>query len=386
LTKIAQIIVAAGKSARFKGALPKQYENLGGKTVLRRTLDNLQSACPRTRVFVIVHADNDPHIQSVLEGFGGKIITVPGGASRTLSVKAGLATLEDLAPDYVLIHDAARPFISRTVVDKLIKELELHAAAVPILPIVDAVKKYDGEKLGQDLSRKQMRRVQTPQAFRFQEIWPLYQALPKHADFPDDIALAREAGLKIATVIGDEISFKITYPEDLQKAWRMIEQKHYTATGTGFDVHRIEPGPALWLCGVKIEAGFSLKGHSDADVGLHALTDAIYGAIADGDIGVHFPPGDKKWEDAESHLFLSHAKDRVKDRGGEIQHVDVTLICEKPKVKPHRENMRNRIADLLGVGVNRVSVKATTTEQLGFTGRGEGIAAQASVTVRLPDD
>lgn len=386
MTKIAQIIVAAGKSARFMGNLPKQYEKLGGKTVLRQTLENLHSACPTTRVFVIVHADGDNHVHSAIEGFSGTIITVPGGTNRSLSVKAGMATLEDLSPDIVLIHDAARPFVSQKVVQDLLKQLETHDAAVPVLPVIDAVKSYDGAALGEDLSRAEMRRVQTPQAFRFNAIWPLFQALRPEADYPDDIALASEAGLSIATVEGDERSFKITYPGDLKKAKTMFEPKYYTATGTGFDVHRIEAGPALWLCGVKIEAGFALKGHSDADVGLHALTDAIFGAIAEGDIGDHFPPSDPKWKGAESHIFLTHAKDRVKNRGGVIQNIDVTLICEEPKIKPHREKMRHRISELLAVNLNRVSVKATTTEKLGFTGRGEGIAAQATATVSLPDE
>lgn len=383
MTTIAQILVAAGQSARFKGDIPKQYTDLGGQTILRRTLDNLKAAYPDTRAFVIVHAEGDTRLSKAIEGFEGTIVPVTGGATRCQSVRAGMATLEDLQPDLVLIHDAARPFVSKDVVSNLIKTLQNHQAAVPVLPVVDAVKEFDGG-IGADLPRTKMRRVQTPQGFRFKDIWAIYQPLTEDADFADDIALAKNAGLSIGIVDGDEKTFKITYPEDLEKARLMLGSSNYIATGTGFDVHRIEPGDSLWLCGVEIAAGFSLKGHSDADVGLHALTDAIYGALADGDIGDHFPPTDPQWKGTESHVFLTHAKEKVAARGGSIQHVDITLICEKPKVKPHRAEMKSRIAALLGLPVSRVSVKATTTEELGFTGRGEGIAAQASATLSLP--
>lgn len=384
MTVVAQILVAAGKGARFKGETPKQYMDLGGKTVLRRSLDNLKAAWPTTRAFVIVHAQGDPLLADAIEGFDGTIVLVTGGATRCQSVRAGIATLEDLAPDLILIHDAARPFVSKRVIEDVVDALKTNEAAVPVLPIVDAVKAFDGQ-IGDDLARGHMRRVQTPQGFRFQDVWPLYQTLSPDADFADDIALAKNAGLSIGTVDGDEKTFKITFPEDLEKARQMLGNGTYIATGTGFDVHRTEPGDLLWLCGVAIEAGFALKGHSDADVGLHALTDALYGALAEGDIGDHFPPTDPQWKGAESHVFLTHAKDRVQARGGTIQHVDVTLICEKPKVKPHRAAMRARVAELLEIAETRVSIKATTTEQLGFTGRGEGIAAQASATLSLPD-
>ena len=385
MTIVAQILVAAGKGARFMGEKPKQYMKLGGKTVLRHTLDNLKAAHPQTRAFVIVHAEGDSELARAISDFDGTIITVTGGATRCQSVRAGMATLEDLQPDYVLIHDAARPFVSGIVVKKILETLETVEAAVPVLPLVDAVKTFDGQ-IGDDLPRSDMRRVQTPQGFRYKDIWPHYRKMSADADFADDIALAKNAGLSIAAVDGDEKTFKITYPEDLEKARHMLGEGRYIATGTGFDVHRTEPGDSLWLCGVEIAAGFSLKGHSDADVGLHALTDAIYGALAEGDIGDHFPPTDPQWKGTESHIFLTHAKDLIKERGGSLQHVDITLICEKPKVKPHRDAMRNRIAELLELPINRVSVKATTTEKLGFTGRGEGIAAQASATLSLPDN
>jgi len=358
---------------------------LGEKPVLRQTLENLKSAIPTTRAFVIVHSDNDPFLKDAIADFGGTIVTVTGGKTRCQSVRAGMATLEDLMPDYVLVHDAARPFVSPKVTNSLIEALGTFQAAAPVLPVVDAVKNFDGE-IGNDLPRSEMRRIQTPQGFRYKDIWPIYQGMPPEADFADDIAVAKNAGLSIGTVDGDEKTFKITYAEDLEKARLMSGQSQYIATGTGFDVHRIENGDSLWLCGIEIAAGFSLQGHSDADVGLHALADAIYGALAEGDIGDHFPPTDPKWKGVESHIFLTHAKDRVVARGGTLQHVDITLICEKPKVKPHREAMRARIAEVLSLPMGRVSIKATTTEKLGFTGRGEGIAAQASATISLPDN
>ena len=385
---IAQILVAAGAGSRFQGDVPKQYADLSGRTILRRTLDNLKMAFPDTRAFVIVHADGDERLASAIEGFDGTVVTVTGGATRCQSVRNGMATLEDLTPDYILIHDAARPFVTGNVARDIIEKLKTSQAVAPILPVVDAIKSFDPENLegslGDDLARAQMRRVQTPQGFRYEDIWPIYRAMSPDIDYADDIALAREAGLSIGTVDGDEKTFKITYPEDLEKARRMLNTPTYIATGTGFDVHRTEPGDSLWLCGVEIAAGFSLKGHSDADVGLHALTDAIYGALADGDIGDHFPPTDPQWKGTESHVFLKHAKDRCLARGGKLQHVDITLICEQPKVKPHRDAMRAAVSEILDLPISRVSIKATTTEKLGFTGRGEGIAAQASATICLP--
>ena len=237
---------------------------------------------------------------------------------------------------------------------------------------------------GQSVDREQLRRVQTPQGFHFDKIWAAFQALEDDASFADDIDVAHAAGLDIAFTQGDANNFKVTYPEDFAKAEAMLTTDTYIATGTGFDVHRFTEGDVMWLCGVPIECGFTLLGHSDADAGLHALTDAILGAIAHGDIGDHFPPSDPKWKGASSDKFLLYAIEKVKERGGILQHVDVTLICEKPKIKPHREAMREKIAELCGLPLTRVSVKATTTEKLGFTGRGEGLAAQASATVKLP--
>jgi len=283
-----------------------------------------------------------------------------------------LNALEETAPDYVLIHDAARPFVSPKLISQLVSALKTHDAAVPILPLSDAVKAFDGE-IGIDVERAGLRAVQTPQAFHYDKIRNAFAALDPEASLADDIAVAKSAGLSVAAINGEASNYKLTYESDFIRAEREImnantQASTYTAIGTGYDVHRYTDGDILWLCGVPIECGYTLLGHSDADAGLHALTDALLGAICFGDIGDHFPPSDA-----------------IIERGGKIQHVDITLICEKPKIKPHRGAMRERVAELLALPLTRVSVKATTTEKLGFTGRGEGLAAQAAATVKLPE-
>ena len=382
MTRIAQILVAAGKGERAKGAdgsgLPKQYQTIGGKAVLRRTLE-ATLAEPRICETIVVVAKGDPHIGPLIADLD-TIRTVTGGATRTASVKAGLAALADNPPDLVLIHDGARPFVTPALMGEVIDALKTSPAAVPALPIADALKSVDGASVDRD----KLRRVQTPQGFHFDKIWAAFSALPEDASFADDIEVAHAAGLDIAFTTGDTNNFKVTYPSDFAKANAMLKTETYTATGTGFDVHRFTEGDVLWLCGVPIECGFTLLGHSDADAGLHALTDAILGALAHGDIGDHFPPSDPQWKGASSDKFLIYAIEKITERGGALQHVDVTLICEKPKIKPHREAMRKKIAELCGLPLTRVSVKATTTEKLGFTGRGEGLAAQASATIKLP--
>ena len=378
MTRIAQIIVAAGKGARIGGDTPKQYRFIGGKAVLSRTLESTLAE-PRINETVVVVAESDPFIAEYINDLD-KVRSVTGGATRTASVKAGLAALSRTPPDFVLIHDGARPFVSLNVINGVIEALSDAPAAVPALPIPDALKSLDG----QSVDREQLRRVQTPQGFHFDKIWAAFEALDDNASFADDIEVAQAAGLKIAFSQGDINNFKVTYPEDFAKAEAMLTTDTYIATGTGFDVHRFTEGDVMWLCGVPIECGFTLLGHSDADAGLHALTDAILGAIAHGDIGDHFPPSDPKWKGARSDKFLLYAIEKLKECSGELQHVDVTLICEKPKIKPHREAMREKVAELCGLPLTRVSVKATTTEKLGFTGRGEGLAAQAAATVKLP--
>jgi len=368
--KIAVLIVAAGRGRRAGEGVPKQYRKIGGEMVLSKTINCFEGFAP---IVVAINADDQELFDKAANGLAASII---GGTSRTASVKAGLEALASHKPGLVLIHDGARPFLSAQVIENVIAALAIHQAAVPALPIVDAVKTLDGDAVNRD----ELRRVQTPQGFHFEEIFAAYQGLPSDAAFADDIEVARAAGLSVGFCAGDEDNIKLTYEQDFKRMETMI-----SVTGSGYDVHQICTGKSLFLCGVEIDAGFSLKGHSDADVGLHALTDAILGAICAGDIGDHFPPSDSKWKGASSDQFLKFAADLVSDKGGIIDHVDVTLICERPKVKPHRKAMRQVIAGILGLPLARVSVKATTTEGLGFTGREEGIAAQASASIRLPD-
>jgi len=369
--KIAVLIVAAGRGHRAGGGLPKQYRELDGQMVLTKTLKCFADYAP---IIVAIHPDDKALFDQACANNDGEILSVSGGATRTASVKAGLENLREHKPDIVLIHDAARPFLSQTI-DNVIKTLTEHLAAAPALPIVDAVKTLDGTPVDRD----QLRRVQTPQGFHYSAIMQAYDNIPDSADFADDIEVARQAGMSIGFCEGDPKNIKLTFEDDFIAAQNMI-----SITGSGYDVHQICEGKSLFLCGVEIEAGFSLKGHSDADVGLHALTDALLGAISAGDIGDHFPPSDDKWKGVASTMFLKHAAKLVRAEGAIIDHVDVTLICEKPKVKPHREAMRLMIARALDLTMNRVSVKATTTEGLGFTGRGEGIAASATASIRIP--
>lgn len=395
MPKIAQILVAAGIGARAGGDIPKQYRMLGGKTVLERTVAATLSGGVIGETMVVIAA-GDTQAAEILNAFDVRFTT--GGASRTESVKAGLEALSDNPPDYVLIHDAARPFVSTDLIARLVNALESHDAAVPVLPLADAVKAFNGNKsdesIGDDINRAGLRAVQTPQAFDYAKIKAAFDTLPDGAALADDIAAAKSAGLSIAAIDGDAANYKLTYQSDFERAKRDIMSTEvnntaYTAVGTGYDVHRYAhrniENDILWLCGVPIECGYTLLGHSDADAGLHALTDALLGAICFGDIGDHFPPSDPKWKGASSDKFLEFARDAILERGGKIQHVDITLICEKPKIKPHREAMRARVAELLALPLTRVSVKATTTEKLGFTGRGEGLAAQAAATVSLPE-
>ncbi len=379
MLRTALILVAAGKGERAGGNIPKQYRLLSGKPLLLHTLANLQKAY-NFDVFCVVVSPEDNKVQSVLANFPLDARIVVGGESRTESVRNGLKALEDSEIDLVFIHDAARPFVSPKLLSGLFQALQSCPAAAPALPIPDALKTLKGDAV----DRENLRRVQTPQAFHFSKISQAFKALQKGASRADDIAVAKEYGLEIAFTEGDQRNFKLTYSEDFAKAEKMMQTETYIATGSGFDVHQFEQGGPLWLCGVPIECGFTLKGHSDADAGLHALTDALLGALAFGDIGDHFPPSDPKWKGAASDKFLLFALEKLAERGGTLQHVDVTLICEKPKIKPHREKMRERIAALCQLPLTRVSVKATTTEKLGFTGRGEGLAAQATATVKLP--
>ena len=386
MSKNALILVAAGKGARALGEndekIPKQYRLIAGKPLLAHTVNAIVSTQIFDRI-ILVHAEDDLYIDDFMKNYHGVGIELTYGcASRTESVKAGLAALKPNPPINVLIHDAARPFISKQIIDDLLDGLESYPSVVPALAVSDALKREDASAV----DRSGLYRMQTPQGFHFDALMKAYSAQNSDQSFDDDIAVAQAAGLDVHFISGDEDNFKVTYPQDFSKAERMIGLNYYTATGSGYDVHRYTDGDGIWLCGIKIPASYTLLGHSDADAGLHALTDAIFGALADGDIGDHFPPSDPQWKGASSDKFLEHAIDKLKARGGKLQHVDVTLICEKPKVKPHREKMRERIAELCNLPLTRISVKATTTEKLGFTGREEGLAAQAVATVILPDE
>ena len=380
MTANALILVAAGSGTRAGGDIPKQYQHIAGQPLLKWTLESLVKAMDFDEIRVVV-AKNDDFIAPLLETMDINAKICEGGATRTISVHSGLKSLTDSNIDHVYIHDAARPFVTTELLTGLSDALATHSAAVPALPIADAIKDLDGNAVNRDA----LRRMQTPQAFHYSKIKAAFTAHALEESFADDIAVAKHADLSIAFTKGDEGNFKVTYPEDFSKAEQRLMSNTYTATGNGFDVHQYDKGDVLWLCGVPIDCGYTLKGHSDADAGLHALTDAIFGAMAEGDIGDHFPPTDPQWKGAASDKFLEFAVDMVKSRGGTLHHVDVTLICEKPKIKPHRAAMRQRISEICRLPLSRVSVKATTTEKLGFTGRGEGLAAQATATLSLPE-
>ncbi|GGY40225.1 bifunctional enzyme IspD/IspF [Parvularcula lutaonensis] len=310
---------------------------------------------------------------------------MPGGAERQASVLRGLEALAREEPDIVLIHDGARPFVSSATIDRVIDAARRDSGAIAALPVSDTLKRAgDGPVISGTVPRDRLWRAQTPQGFRFEEILDLHRQFSEREDMTDDASLFEAAGRPVTLVEDDPTNIKITRPEDFALAERLLESAMETRVGQGFDVHAFEDGDHVTLCGVDIPHTQKLRGHSDADVGMHALTDAIYGALAEGDIGQHFPPSDEQWRGAPSEVFLRHAAELVKKRGGRILHTDVTLICEAPKVGPHREAMRGALAEIMGISLDRVAVKATTTEKLGFTGRGEGIAAQALVTVTLP--
>jgi 2-C-methyl-D-erythritol 4-phosphate cytidylyltransferase/2-C-methyl-D-erythritol 2,4-cyclodiphosphate synthase len=377
------LVVAAGRGTRFGAALPKQYLPLAGKPVLRHSLEALATHPKIGRVRVVYNPDDAADYARASAGLD-LLPPVAGGAARQDSVRLGLESLEPLAPEHVLIHDGARPFLDRGTIDRVVAALADAPAVVPALKLADTVKRAEDGRVLETVERVQLWRAQTPQGFRYREILAAHRAA-NGLDLPDDAAVAERAGLAVRLVAGSEDNVKVTTAEDLVRGERATAARlGDVRTGQGFDVHAFGPGDHVWLCGVKVPHDRGLIGHSDADCGLHALTDAILGALGAGDIGVHFPPSDPQWRGAPSHRFLRHAADLVAQAGGGIAHVDVTLICERPKIGPHRAAMVARIAEILGVDPKRVSVKATTTERLGFTGRGEGMAAQAIATLRLP--
>lgn len=380
---VAAIIVAAGRSERAGEGLPKPYRALGGVSMLRRTLEIFSARAEILRTVVVINADHRAYFEAAVDGMRRPPLSATGGATRTQSVRAGLEALAADPPEFVLVHDAARPFVDPSVIDRVEIALLSADGAVPALPIADAVKITEADgSLGADAPRSRLRAVQTPQGFRFAPLLAAYRKLPSTADFTDDAAVALDAGLKVRDVPGDAENAKLTYPADFDRAERRLAGAwRRFAAGHGFDAHRIGPGDGVTLCGVRIPAPFALIGHSDADAGLHALTDAILGAIGDGDIGEHFPPSDPEWRGADSRRFLKHAVALATQAGAQILHADVTVVCEKPKVKPHRAAMKAAIAETLAIPADRVSVKATTTERLGFLGRGEGLAAMATATL-----
>jgi 2-C-methyl-D-erythritol 4-phosphate cytidylyltransferase/2-C-methyl-D-erythritol 2,4-cyclodiphosphate synthase len=383
MSGVAVLVVAAGRGERAGGSLPKQYATLLGKPMLRWTLEAFVENPKVAMVQVVVGSGDQEHFAKAADGL--KLLPpLAGGPTRQHSVMHGLEALAHRKPDYVLIHDAARPLVSRGVIDRVIVALEAGAdGAVPLLPVADTLrKKQDGKWV--TVPRDGLLRAQTPQGFRFTKIFEAHRRFAKE-DVTDDMALAEMAGLHVEAVAGEDSNMKVTNPEDFALAEMQLRARlGESRTGMGYDVHRFAPGDHVWLCGVKVPHDHALEGHSDADAGLHALTDAILGAIGEGDIGQHFPPSDERWRGAPSWTFLDHAASLVHGRGGAIVHCDVTIICERPKVGPHREAMRARIAEILKLDPSRVSVKATTTEGLGFEGRREGLAAQAVATVRLP--
>lgn len=381
------LIVAAGRGRRFGGTLPKQYAPLGGQTVLRHTIARFVAHPGVDKVLCVIHPDDRDLYEAALAGLAGGegvvLIPVHGGETRQDSVRLGLESLIDLQVGKVLIHDAARPFVGVDVIDGVIDALDHHGGALPVVAVADTLKRAVGGVVGDTVSRADLYRAQTPQGFVFADILEAHRSLQGEA-LTDDAQLFERAGRSVVTTPGSEDNFKITTEEDLMRAERLLSLSTETRSATGFDAHCFVPGDQVMLCGVAIPFTQGLKGHSDADVALHALTDALLGAISDGDIGQHFPPSDPQWKGASSDRFLAHAASLVRDLGGVIVNVDVTIICEAPKISPHTDAMKARIAEILDIAVGRVSVKGTTTEGMGFTGRGEGIAAQALANVRLP--
>ena len=383
LKSIAALIVAAGRGARFGGETPKQHQLLAGLSPLSRTLMTFHRHPDIDRIACVVAPGGLEDLKAAR--FADVIdVVAEGGATRQASVRAGLeAMAADSPPDAVLIHDAARPLIPLPVIDRAIAALAHADGAAPALPAVDTLSYTSDDVFADEVASDGMVRRQTPQAFRFREILAAHRRVAGQ-EATDDIAIARMAGLTNKVIDGDHRLHKLTTPEDRALLEAMILAGGRGRVGNGFDVHRFGPGDSVMLCGVSIPFEKSLVGHSDADVALHALTDAMLGAVGAGDIGLLFPPSDPQWKGAASHIFLTRALAEIADRGAELENVDVTIICERPKVGPHRQAMTMRLAELLHIDAERINVKATTTETLGFTGRGEGIAAMASVSVWAP--
>ena len=392
LSKTAAIIVAAGRGSRAGEGGPKQYRLLAGRTVLARTAEAFLAHPQIDHVRVIIHRDDEDLYAEAMAGLAGQaklLWPVHGGSERQDSVRLGLESLEPLALEKVLIHDAARPFVDAVVISRVIKSLDNVDGAIAALPVFDTIKRADGADhpcITDTVPRERLWRAQTPQGFAFKAILAAHRAEVGRAH-TDDAAVAEAAGLKVSLIQGSPDNMKITQAEDFGMAEILLGRKramYEYRTGHGYDVHQFEPGEATILCGVSIPHTAKLKGHSDADAGMHALTDAILGAIGAGDIGDHFPPSDPQWKGAPSRIFLEKACALVREAGGDVTHCDVTMICEAPRIGPHRAAMRAALGEIMSLDPSRISVKATTSEELGFTGRREGLAAMATATVRLP--
>jgi 2-C-methyl-D-erythritol 4-phosphate cytidylyltransferase/2-C-methyl-D-erythritol 2,4-cyclodiphosphate synthase len=376
--RIAAILVAAGSGTRFGAEMPKQFLTIAGKPVIRHAAEALAA-----HVSLLQPVGDAEPIEAALHGVPGCLPVIAGGATRQDSVRAGLDALEPYAPDIVLVHDAARPVIPAGTIPALLAALKESPGAIPGAPVADTLKRVERGIITETVPRAGLFRAQTPQAFRFPALLAAHRSGLTGAT--DDASLLEAAGESVEVVPGSDDNIKLTYPEDLLRLERIMAVPMIPRVGTGFDVHVFAAGRPLFLCGVQVPHDQGLAGHSDADVGIHALCDAIYGALAEGDIGRHFPPSEASWKDADSARFLRHAAERIAARGGRLVNADVTLICERPKITPHAPAMIARLASLLGVDPGRISVKATTTEKLGFTGRGEGIAAQAVVSILIPE-
>lgn len=372
--KTAAIIVAAGRGTRAGGDLPKQWQLLRGQPIIAHTYNKLRPYVDQ--ICVVLHPDDTARWHSL--NLKADYLA-QGGATRSASVSSGLAALAHNAPDRVLIHDAARPLVSSAMIEAVKTALDTHQAAAPALQVTDALWTGENGLVNGTQSREGLYRAQTPQGFHFNTIYQLYTALSSPAF--DDVEIVRAAGIDVAIVSGEERNLKITTSDDFERANNMLGHEVDVRTGNGYDVHRFGLGDHVWLCGIKVPHGRSLQGHSDADVGMHAVTDAIYGALGLGDIGQHFPPSDPQWKGAESHIFLRHAAQLAADNGFRISNIDCTLVCEYPKIGPHQPAMKAALAAILGLDADRISVKATTSERLGFTGREEGIAAIATATL-----
>ncbi|HEX6217829.1 MAG TPA: bifunctional 2-C-methyl-D-erythritol 4-phosphate cytidylyltransferase/2-C-methyl-D-erythritol 2,4-cyclodiphosphate synthase [Sphingomicrobium sp.] len=374
---LSALIVAAGRGTRVGGDIPKQFRNVGGKPVLRWAVEALQRHPAVRSITVAVGDGQQDRAEQVLGGME-RVNFVTGGAERADSVRAGLAVA---GGDAILVHDAARPFCPPPVIDRLVQSLEFFEGAAPVLAVGDTLARTDGE-LRDAVDRTGLVRVQTPQAFRLAALRDAYQRWTGPSP-TDETTVVRAAGMRVAAIEGDAALEKLTTPADFERAEAMLAARFVARTGMGYDVHRFDGEGPIMLGGLAIPHSRGLAGHSDADVVLHAITDALLGASGLGDIGEHFPPSDPQWKGAGSDLFLAHAASLISDLGGMIDHVDCTVICEEPKIGPHRSTMRERVAAILGLPISRVSIKATTTEGLGFTGRREGIAAQAVASIRM---